>query len=367
MKKLSMRNFIIVFGISMILIYYVITNYDFFPVIRKASSPLIIGFVIAYLLEPLVKWVQKLSKNKINRGFSILISLLVVLGMVTIFGAILVPSIVSSVSDIIEKISNLVSGGFNISYLERLLNGIDSELFSEVVDYVNNSLQDILVKVGELSTFILNAALVTLSTASSGVFNFIMALVIGIYMLAGKDDLLRRIRRLNYALNERKTADTLLRIVHKSDEIFSSFFVGKIIDSAIVGVLCFILMWLFRIPNAPAIGFIVGLTNIIPYFGPFIGAVPAVLVTIASGSIWQVLIVLALIVAIQQFDGIVLGPKILGDKVGVGAFWIIVSVSIGGSLFGVIGMFLGVPVVVLLKTLTEEFVEKRLEEKKLDI
>lgn len=367
MKKLSTRSFVIVFGVALTLFYYIITNYDFFSVIRKALSPLIMGFVIAYLLEPLVQFIQKLSKGKIRRGFSILIALLVVIGMLTIFGAVLVPSIIGSVNDIIKKITALVSGGFNLHYIEGLLNNIDSELFSEVISYVENSLQEILVRVGELSTVLLNAAISTLSSASSGVFNFIMAIVVGLYMLGGKDDLLRRVKRLNYALNERKTADELLRIVHKSDEIFSSFFVGKIIDSAIVGVICFILMWLFRIPNAPAIGFIVGLTNIIPYFGPFIGAVPAVLVTIASGSIWQVVIVLILIVAIQQFDGLVLGPKILGDKVGVGAFWIIISVSIGGSLFGVIGMFLGVPVVVLIKTLTEEFIERKLQEKKLDV
>ncbi len=127
-------------------------------------------------------------------------------------------------------------------------------------------------------------------------------------------------------------------------------------------------MWLFKIPNAPAIGFFVGITNIIPYFGPFIGAIPAVLVTLASGSsLWQVLWVILLIVALQQFDGLILGPKILGDKVGVGAFWIIVSVTAGGAIAGLVGMFVGVPVVVLFKTLIEEYVDKRLIEKKLDV
>lgn len=159
----------------------------------------------------------------------------------------------------------------------------------------------------------------------------------------------------------------MLRISRKSDEIFSAFFVGKLIDSAIIGVICFFLMLIFRIPNAPAIGFFVGITNIIPYFGPFIGAVPAVLVTLASGSLWQVLWVIVLIVALQQFDGLILGPKILGDKVGVGAFWIIVSVTAGGAIAGVVGMLVGVPVVVLFKTLIEEYVEKKLKEKKLNV
>ena len=260
----------------------------------------------------------------------------------------------------------------NLNYIllnifEKLLSSVDNELVSEVVSYVNDSLKDILLKVGELSTFLINRLVSFVISTSSSLINFFMAFVISIYMLGDKKDLLTRIKRFNYAVNEKETADTLLDIVHKSDEIFSSFFIGKIIDSAIIGLLCFIIMWIFKIPNSPTIGFIIGITNIIPYFGPFIGAVPSLLITLASGSLFQVLAVLIIIIILQQFDGLYLGPKILGDKIGVGAFWIIVSVSVGGALFGLVGMFVGVPVVVLIKTLIEEFVENRLKEKKIEI
>jgi predicted PurR-regulated permease PerM len=367
MRKLTTKGFIVVFGLFLVIFNFVINKYDFFPVIKSALLPVIIGFVIAYLVDPMVKFIMKLSKGKIKRGFSILISIILVLSMITLFGAVLIPSIISSVEDIIVKITKLVENPSTLEFFEKALNQIDSELFAEVVEYVNGQLQTIMVKVGELSTFLLNGLASFLGSAITSLFSFFMAFVISIYMLADKKDLLHRIKRVNYAFNDVDTADTLLRITKKSNDIFSSFFVGKIIDSAIIGVLCFIIMALFKIPNAPAIGFIVGLTNIIPYFGPFIGAVPAVLVTLASGSLFQVLLVLIIIVALQQFDGLYLGPKILGDKIGVGAFWIIVSVSVGGALFGVVGMFVGVPVVVLIKTLIEEYVDIKLKEKKFDI
>lgn len=367
MKKVSQRLFVILLVLGGIIFYYSISNYDFFPVIKKALAPVIGGFVIAYLLDPTVQFIMRIGKGKIKRGIAILITVLLLIALLIILGAVLIPSLVKSLNDIVEKITNLVEGGFNLKFLEDLLTRIDNNLADEVIKYLQDSFQTILRTLGQFSTLLLNGTLSVIQSTSSGIVSFFMAFVVALYMLGGKADLLGRIKRLNYAVFEKDTADELLRITKKSDEIFSAFFVGKLIDSAIIGVLCFVLMFIFRIPNAPAIGFFIGITNIIPYFGPFIGAVPAVLVTLASGSLWQVLWVIILIIAIQQFDGLILGPKILGDKVGVGAFWIIVSVTAGGAIAGVVGMLVGVPVVVLFKTLIEEYVEKKLKEKKLDV
>ena len=367
MKKLSLKAYITLVAVAIVIFNFTIWHYDFFPVIKKAASPVITGFVIAYLLDPMVRFITKLGEGKIRRGFAILISILLVIGFLVLFGAVMIPSIVSSAYDIVEKITTFVNEDFDIAFVEDFIAKIDSDIVNELIIYVQNSLKDILLKVGELSTMIMNGVISGIGSASSSLLSFFMAFVVAIYMLADKKDLLNRIKRVNYAVNEKETADELVRIAHKSDEIFSSFFVGKIIDSAIIGVLCFLLMWIFKIPNSPAIGFIIGITNIIPYFGPFIGAVPAVLVTLASGSFLQVGLVIILIIALQQFDGLYLGPKILGGKVGVGAFWIIVSVTAGGALYGVVGMFIGVPVVVLIKTLVEEYVEKKLKERNLEV
>lgn len=367
MKKLSLKNHITFIAVVIVIFNFVIWHYDFFPVIKKALSPVVLGFVIAYLLDPMVRLITRLGKGRIRRGFAILLSVLIVIGFLGLFATVMIPSIISSATDIVQKITTFVNEDLDIKVLENFISRFNSDLIKEVTNSIENSIQDILLKVGEISTFVMNGLISSIGSISSSLLSFFMAFVVAIYMLVDKTDLLKRIKRLNYAFNEKETADELLRVVKKSDEIFSSFFVGKIIDSAIIGVLCFLLMWLFKIPNAPAIGFIIGITNIIPYFGPFIGAVPAVLFSLASGSLLQVGLVILLIVALQQFDGLYLGPKILGDKVGVGAFWIIVSVTAGGALFGVVGMFIGVPVVVLFKSLIEEYVEKKLIERKLDI
>jgi len=362
-----MKGFIAVLAVSMVVLNFIINKYNFLPLLSSALSPVITGFLIAYLVEPMVKFIIRISKGKIKRGWAVLITVILIIGFIFVFLAVMVPSIGSSVVDIVDKIQYYFKYQFNIQFFEDLFNRVDSSIMDEVVKYANDMADSFMVKVGEWSSNLLNGAFTIAYNTSTGILNFLMAFVIAVYMLLDKDDLLRKLKRLNYAVNDEQTADRFLYIVHKSHEIFSQFFVGKIIDSAIIGALCFIIMWIFRIPNAPAIGFIIGITNIIPYFGPFIGAVPALLVTLASGSLFQVLLVLIIIIALQQFDGLYLGPKILGKKVGVGAFWIIVSVTVGGALFGLIGMFVGVPVTVLGKTLIEAFVDRKLKEKKLDI
>lgn len=367
MKKLSLRSYIAVVAIGVVIFNFIINKYDFFPVLKSGLSPIITGFIIAYLVEPLVQFILRITKNKIKRGLAILLAIILILGFVVIFVAVMVPSIANSVVDIVEKIQYYVKYQFNIQFFEDLLARVDSDIMAEVIKYTNGLIDTTMVKIGDLSTSILDGAFSIAYNTSTGILNFLMAFVIGVYMLLDKDDLLRRMKRLNYAVNDELFADQMLYVVHKSHEIFSQFFVGKIIDSAIIGALCFVIMWLVKVPNAPAIGFIIGLTNVIPYFGPFIGAVPALLVTLASGSLVQVVLVLVIIIALQQFDGLYLGPKILGKKVGVGAFWIIVSVTVGGALFGLVGMFIGVPVTVLGKTLIETFVDRKLKEKEIEI
>lgn len=365
MKKIKLRTHMTVLLFALVIFNFMINRYSVFTVIKEALSPVIIGFVIAYLLDPLVRFIA--VRLKLKRGYAILLTIIVILSFLVLFGAILVPSIINSAIDIVEKINYYFENQFNLEFFERLLGNVNNEIFTEIVNYVNESLKEILVKVGELSTLLINGLVSFVLSTSSSLINLFMAFIISIYMLVDKKDLLKRIKRLNYAVNDKATADMLYDVVNKSDEVFSSFFVGKIIDSAIIGLLCFVIMWMFKIPNSPAIGFVIGLTNIIPYFGPFIGAVPALLVTLASGTLFQVLLVGIIIIALQQFDGLYLGPKILGGKVGVGAFWIIVSVSVGGALFGLVGMFVGVPVVVIVKTLIEDFVESKLKEKKMEI
>ncbi len=153
-----------------------------------------------------------------------------------------------------------------------------------------------------------------------------------------------------------------MTVAKESNEMFLRFFVGKMIDSLIIGILCFIGLQLMKMPYTLLISFIIGVTNMIPYFGPFIGAIPAVAIVLLRSPI-QALGLALFIFVLQQFDGIVLGPKILGDSTGLSPFWVIFSIIVFGALFGVLGMFLGVPIFAVLYTMFKHFVEKKNIEK----
>ena len=186
--------------------------------------------------------------------------------------------------------------------------------------------------------------------------NIILAFVISCYLMWDKLNLLRAIKRIIYAVFSENTAKQMINIIKKCNDIFSSFIIGKAIDSLIIGILCFIIMCILRLPYAVLISVIVGITNMIPYFGPFIGAIPgALLLLIISPR--QALIFIIMVFLLQQFDGSILGPKILGDSTGLQPIWIIFAITVGGYTAGVVGMFLGVPITAVIAYLLNTFVD----------
>ncbi|WP_461205238.1 AI-2E family transporter [Clostridium sp. DL1XJH146] len=321
-------------------------------------DPIVIAFAIAYLIDPFVRYLNR--RFKIKRGLGILISVAVLIAIIVLIFAIIVPSIVSNISDLINKIPENFTLNFDIA--NKYIKETNNEYLLAVIDYINSSLESILKSIASISSIVLEQVVVNAFKITSSVVSIILSFTIAIYMLVDKNDLLARIKRITYAFLKNDNADYLNKVMKESNEIFSKFFIGKFIDSLIIGVLCFFILLICRIPFASIIAIIVGISNMIPYFGPIIGAVPACLIALLNGPIVMVW-VLIIIVILQQFDGLILGPMILGDSVGVSAFWIIVAVTLGGILFGVAGMLVGVPIVVLLKTLLEEEADKRLKAK----
>ena len=199
----------------------------------------------------------------------------------------------------------------------------------------------------------------------SGVVTALTALIASIYMLAGKDRLIAQMRKLTFALFPVKKAGHILEVAARANGIFVGFINGKLLDSAIIGLLCFVLTTLFRIPYAVLVSVVVGLTNIIPFFGPIIGAVPCLMILLIVDP-WSALRFGVLVIALQQFDGNILGPKILGNSTGLSAIWVLVSIVLGGGLFGFPGMVLGVPTFAVLYSLVRDWSEARLAEKGID-
>ena len=194
--------------------------------------------------------------------------------------------------------------------------------------------------------------------------NFLLGIIVSIYLLLSKETLLAQVKKTILALFNKKTCEKTFMIYHKSNGLFIGFITGKIIDSLIIGILCFIGMTIFKMPYSVLISVIIGVTNIIPFFGPFIGAIPsALLILLAKPSF--LLPFLIFVFVLQQFDGNILGPRILGDSTGLPAFWVLFSIFLGGGLFGFVGMLLGVPTFALVYALFRTFIEHRLESKNL--
>lgn len=336
--------------------YYLISQTAFLAILYKGFSPLLLAFVLAYLLDNVVRMLMRLLR--LPRPLAILATVVLIIVLIILILSLAIPRIVNNIQELVASLSD-------VSYLDVenwVLSGIDNEYLIEVKTYVDEAVQNLIDSASSLVGSLFNSALMHLLNVTSRVMYFVVSLVIGIYILFDKKELLARIKRFTFAFFEERKAERLLSITHTANGIFQRFVVGKLIDSTIIGLLCYLFLYLFAVPFALIISIVIGITNMIPYFGPFIGAVPAILITLIN-STEQTILVLVIIIILQQFDGLILGPIILGDRVGVSAFWIIVSVTVGGYLFGVLGMFLGVPVVVLVMTILEEEVQRRLNEK----
>lgn len=354
-KKIINTMFLIAFGV---LFYMFVSDIEYIHWTYGIIKPLLHAFVIAYLLNPLVKLATK--RLKLTKHLSIVFIILLLFAILFFVIYVMVPNIGSNFKALSSNFPSVDTITQNIDSF------IDSHLDKNIASFIReNSQNAIATSIEKGKTYIINFIQSFLNktlSITTSIINLLISLIIAIYMLLDKDDLIARLKRLLYAYAKKDTADYILKIGTRSNDAFMSYITGKFLDSTIIGLLCLIALTIAGVPYASIIALIVGITNMIEYFGPFIGAVPAIIITLFSDfskTLWVGLIILAL----QQFDGLYLGPKIVGKKVGLRAFWVVIAVIIGGSLFGVIGMILGVPATVLIRNLIEESVEKRLKDK----
>ena len=219
---------------------------------------------------------------------------------------------------------------------------------------------DLLNKVNEVMTHLT----VGLYTLVMELFHAVIGVIVSVYILFGKETFINQSKKATYAIFPTERANLLIHIAVKTNEIFGGFIIGKIIDSIIIGILCFIGTSLLNMPYAMLVSVIVGMTNVIPFFGPYIGAIPSA-VLIALADPMKGVYFLIFILLLQQFDGNILGPKILGNSTGLSAFWVIVSILLGGGLFGILGMLFGVPAFAVIYYIVKLFLDNQLEKKKL--
>jgi len=330
----------------------------------QVMMPFILAFFFAYLIKPISDGIgillNKLGKDKcmkLKKVISITFAYIIVIGALTILVVYIFPQL----KDSAKEISSSVKNGYN--YLTKHEDEINASVpfmdVAAIIEYVKNNLLDKIVNnSGNIMPYVYKFS----SSIFSTLYNILMGLVISIYIVIDGHRLKRSLKRIIYAFATKKKAKSICEILGHCNHIFNGFLFGKALDSLIIGILCFIAMSILQLPYALLMSLIVGVTNMIPYFGPIIGAIPGALIYLFIDP-KLTLIFAIMILILQQFDGLYLGPKILGDSTGVKPLWVIFAIIVGGAYFGAIGMFLGVPTVAVFMYLIDLFVKKRFKER----
>lgn len=340
------------------ILYRIVNNFalvsDALNYLLSILSYFIWGFSIAYFLNPLMTYLE--SKFNLKRIWSMLIIYSLLIGVIAFFSAIIIPKILDSLWDLVENIPRFIA--ISEAWLRRTVEKFNTFDDYDLLPHIEGNLEDLLQKMWAYINVPIEKIISQTINFTSGILKFIFGTLLSTYLLKDKEKFISNNKKLIRAVFSPSKAASAIQFGQEAHKIFSSFIVGKFVDSAIIGVLCFIGLLLLRTPFALLISLIVGITNMIPYFGPFIGIIPAVIITLFYSPI-KALWVFIFILLLQQFDGWVLGPKILGDHVGLSPFWIIMAVLIGGGIFGVWGMFLGVPVMAMIKIWLNRYIDKK--------
>lgn len=332
-------------------------------------SPIFWGFVIAYLINPLVRFFEKKvfafkkakkDRPRLKRVLSVICAYIVVLALLSALLWVIIPQFTSSFNTFKDAIPGYARS------LESWANSLlhEESRFYPIAKKVVDSFNEFVDGIVEYVTELLPKAVILIKDISVFIINVIVAVFVSIYMISRKENLAAQLKKLVCALFKEKWVNRLSEFSCMLDSSVGGFIKGKIIDSAIIGVLCYIVMIIFRLDYALLISVIVGVTNVIPFFGPFIGAIPSAFILLMVDPHDVIPFVIAILL-IQQLDGNYIGPKILGDSLGLSPFWVLVSIVVMSGLFGFAGMVIGVPIFSVVYVLVERLIDRRLEAKQM--
>lgn len=334
-----------------------------FRELLRILSPFAGGVVIAFVLNPMSKWFHRvlLHGTPHLRWVAILLSYIVAVLLLALLAWLVVPQIISSIAMLFNSLPDYFEGLQNtLLYLQDSY-GLQMQSVLRILDDSEAMMRELY----NVAVAAMPQIVTTIGSVASNFVAVFTAVASSIYMLSGKDKLIHQLKTLVHAFLPEPVARNTLRVCHYANENFTGFFVGKIIDSAIIGVLTFVLMSILRLDFALLVSVFVGITNIIPVFGPFIGAIPSIFILLLVDPV-QALIFAVLILFIQQLDGNFIGPKILGQSIGISSLWVLFSIVVGGDLFGLVGMVVGVPLFATLYGLLQEIVHFLLERRGID-
>lgn len=364
--------------------YYLIFHGDRFSAqineIFKVASPVVYGIILAYLLTPAVNSIERhilkplllktcknitLTVKKIMRAVSIILTMIIASFLIYGLFRILIPNILVSIESISLQfptyIQNLTTWSAKFlndnPNIEKLVAQLVDTYSSEFTGFLNNSI------IPRLES-ILKQVSMSLISVLGVLWDFIIGIIISIYVLFNKETFAGQAKKIVYAFLQTKSANNFIRDVRFTSDTFIGFISGKIVDSAIIGCLCFAATSLLDMPYFLLISVVIGVTNIIPFFGPFLGAIPCAFLVLMVNPVKCVYFVI-LIFILQQLDGNVIGPKILGESTGLSGFWVIFSITIFGGLWGVPGMIVGVPLWAVIYAMVRRITNRKLKKRDL--
>lgn len=346
--------------VSCIMFFFVMLRFGeiarVFKSLIKCAEPIIFGLVLAYLLNPVMKFVEKpclkyLTKHmksqkkarKLSRVAGVFASILFLFAVIGLLGAAIIPSVVDSVMGLVEIIPSSVEKFVDFVQNEEIGEGAWAATVSDAitngVSYLGTWIQESLLP--KAQTYITQITSGVISAVKS-ILNFAIGIFVAVYCMSIQETLVGQSKKIVYAVFKPHVGNLIIEVSRKTNEIFGGFITGKILDSAIIGVICYIGCCILQMPDAMLIAVIVGATNVIPFFGPIIGAIPCVLLVLIQSPIQAVYLAIFILI-LQQVDGNIIGPKILGDSTGLSSFWVMFAILVAGGMFGFFGMLLGVP------------------------
>ena len=352
-----------------ILFFFLIYRFQGFgDAISKLTGilmPFIYGAVIAYLLKPVCNCVEdflrRLLPEKMGTAANMLaVTISLLFGILVVYALIMmiVPQLITSVTTLYYTARNNLNDFVDWASHQEII--ASNQKLLDFIETSYDNLQDMLDNI--VRTKLVPSMQSLLSGAALGVMSFVaflknivIGVIVSVYLLASRKKFGQQCKMILYSLIKPRWADIILEEILYADKMFGGFINGKILDSAIIGVLCYIACLIFKFPSALLVSVIIGVTNVIPFFGPFIGAIPATLLILIQNPIkalWFVLFVLVL----QQVDGNIIGPKILGNTTGLSSFWVLFAILLFGGLWGFVGMIIGVPLFAVIYDVLKKFV-----------
>ncbi len=352
---------------AVVAFYFIILRYQgiksYLDMISLALQPVMVGIVIAYVLCPVAKFLERQFRrgkrlSRVARPLSVLFTLIFAIGILGLFCALILPQVADSIRSLVVDLPGMLE--VQLARLESYLEE-DSDAAATVMQMITSVETFLMAWIKENMFETVSNVAVSVLSIGSAIVNLVVSVVVTVYLLLDRERYLGQCKKLFYAVSRNKRFNrVVMEVVHQADQIFSGFISGKLLDSLIVGIICFVSLSVLKMPYALLVSVIVGVTNIIPMFGPFIGAIPsAFLILLVSPP--KCIVFLIFIIILQQLDGNVIGPRILGNSTGLSALYVTVAMLLFGKLMGFVGMIVGVPLFATLYYIVKRLAEYSLK------